>query len=603
MTVFAAMGKQAAGSSVVVLIIMILILPAVLSCGSEERSQKVASRYNVLLISIDAARRDLFSAYGFRPRYAPDLATSPNIDRLAEEGVLLEDAYATTSWTLPSHLSMFTGQPELIHAVELDHLKPDGRHAPMAEVLKGHGYRTMGFYSGPYMGPHWGFDRGFDRYEACFGEVLTEAWERNLAAANRLAVVRDSSRATQAEFQAALEERMKTAQATEAAAQRDVSSDTVTEAVLKALEAASNESSPFFIFAHYFDPHFDYNPPTPYKEMFDPLYDGHIDGSNFIRSETISVTDRSRFGNRVKVLSDRDLEHIYALYAGELAWTDAQIGRVLHKLEGLGLHKKTLVIVTTDHGGEFFEHGSLGHRLTLFEEAVQVPMILRLPDVLPAGKRVSGLVSLIDLLPTVLDLLELPPVRGLTSKSFLPLVQGYEDGSDRSVLGRVVKTFDNALLQAPTPESDRGKIPGKYILIRETYRKGSIKIHRERSWTKPLAKVSPRTRVALAAQSRAMFQQEKLSWVDVERFPKERPEDYSTDFSDPKIQAVLREFHDKYSELLTRRKRVRVQDRNQEFGEVLTALGYVDRDPRVRMLNSDEIILPPPGHEILMRRP
>jgi hypothetical protein len=166
-----------------------------------------------------------------------------------------------------------------------------------------------------------------------------------------------------------------------------------------------------------------------------------------------------------------------------------------------------------------------------------------------------------------------------------------------------VKTFDNVRLQVPTTESDQGKIPGKYILIRETYRKGSIKIHRERSWTKPLAKVSPAIRAAVVAQSREMFRREKLSWIDVQRFPNERRGDHSTDFSDPKVRAVLGEFHDKYVELLARRKRVRLEDSGQEYREILTALGYVDRDPRVRMLSSDEIRLPPPGHEILKTRP
>jgi arylsulfatase A-like enzyme len=230
-------------------------------------------------------------------------------------------------------------------------------------------------------------------------------------------------------------------------------------------------------------------------------------------------------------------------------------------------------------------------------------MIHRLPGVLPAGKRVSGLVSLIDLFPTVLDLLEMPPVRSLTSKSFLSLMQGQEDGFDRNVVGRVVRTFDNILLQVPTTESNTGKIPGKYILIRETYRKGPIKIGRERSWTKPLAKVSPETKATLDAESRKMFQQEKLSWINVERFPDERLEDHSTDFSDPEVRAVLQEFNEEYLELLTRRTTARLQDNNQKFRDILTALGYVDGDPGARTLNSDEILLPPPGREILKTKP
>src|SRR5439155_832410 len=110
-----------------------------------------------------------------------------------------------------------------------------------------------------------------------------------------------------------------------------------------------------------------------------------------------------------RAIGDRDLDHVIALYEGEVAWVDAHVGAIMHALEASGLAEKTLVIVVSDHGEEFFDHGNIGHRHTLYEEAVRVPMLLRLPRVLPGGAAAHGPVSLTDLLPTVLDILGLSP--------------------------------------------------------------------------------------------------------------------------------------------------------------------------------------------------
>ena len=134
-----------------------------------------APRPNVLLISIDSLRRDLVGAYGFESPFAPGVSSSPTLDRLASEGALLENAYATTSWTLPSHLTMLTGHPELLHGVDMDQHVPDPSRRLLSERLQAVGYRTAGFFSGPYLDPDFDFARGFDRYEACYGPSLAMA--------------------------------------------------------------------------------------------------------------------------------------------------------------------------------------------------------------------------------------------------------------------------------------------------------------------------------------------------------------------------------------------------------------------------------------------
>src|SRR5690242_7828587 len=137
-----------------------------------------APRYNVLLLSLDTVRQDMLGCYGHRPRRAPAEAVTPAIDRLAAEGVRMVDAYAPSSWTLPSHVSLLTGEPPLVHGVETEVGTIDPSTPTLAEILKRHGYRTVGVYSAPYLEPHWGFDRGFDRYAAAYAPEMLAASAR-----------------------------------------------------------------------------------------------------------------------------------------------------------------------------------------------------------------------------------------------------------------------------------------------------------------------------------------------------------------------------------------------------------------------------------------
>lgn len=125
-----------------------------------------------------------------------------------------------------------------------------------------------------------------------------------------------------------------------------------------------------------------------------------------------------------------------------MAWVDAHVGKILRSLDSLGLAEKTLVIVVSDHGEEFFDHGNIGHRHTLYEEVVRVPMLLRLPGVLPAGVAVRGPVSVTDLLPTVLDVLGLSQRATPGSESFLPLIRGSAAVEARTILYRLVMMFE-----------------------------------------------------------------------------------------------------------------------------------------------------------------
>ena len=542
------------------------------SCGGEERAPA-----NVLLISLDSTRRDALSLYGYRSAHAPEATNTPHLEALAAGGVLMEEAYATTSWTLPSHVSMLTGEPELVHAVDMDHQRPAPGRPQLSEILHEAGYRTAGFFSGPYLEPHFGFGRGFERYESRYGAEVGRA-----AAAAEEARVHGGATDPAALGADRLHRE---------AVRSTLSSEEVTDAALAELEAAATDGRPFFLFAHYFDPHYDYVPPAPYDGRFDPDYDGAIPTDDFLNNPAISLPDERDPYRRERVVSDRDLEHLRSLYAGELAWTDHQVGRILARLEELGLADDTLVIVTADHGDEFFEHQGLGHRSTLFEEQVRVPMILRFPGRLPEGERVRGLVSTIDVLPTVLELLGLEAPEGAPSRSFAGLAAGDEDGAGRYALGRIVRHTQGTLrLPGPRGEVD---VPATRLTLLETYREGPIKITRERSWAALQQELPPALRAVFDERAAAMRAQERLRWIDVERSPAERPREHSSDFADPRAAAALGRFPGLYGELLGRRSS---GDPGGRRGARRPALGPGLRRGRVRGLGGGrDVRLPAAG--------
>ena len=153
---------------------------------------------------------------------------------------------------------------------------------------------------------------------------------------------------------------------------------------------------------HIFDPHWDYDPPPPYDTLFDPDYTGSADG----KYGSIKPYIKAVAGyESPPPLSPRDLEHIIALYDGEIAYVDANLGRLFSRIAATGLDRDTVIVLVADHGEEFMEHGSLeGHQWTLYEEVVRVPLIVHVPGL--EGSRVATeVVSTVGVAPTLLDLL------------------------------------------------------------------------------------------------------------------------------------------------------------------------------------------------------
>ena len=148
-----------------------------------------------------------------------------------------------------------------------------------------------------------------------------------------------------------------------------------------------------FVFIHLWDVHYDYIPPPEYIEIFDPGYDGTLDGRDFLDNPRIRPD-----------MPARDLQHLLALYDAEIRYTDDTIARLLELFDAHDMLNRSAILVTADHGEEFFEHGGIGHGFTLHEEVLRVPMILWLPGLRPARSTSERVASLIDVAPTVCEL-------------------------------------------------------------------------------------------------------------------------------------------------------------------------------------------------------
>jgi arylsulfatase A-like enzyme len=351
---------------------------------------------DVLLISLDSVRADTLTFL--------DEATAPNMARLAKRGTVFTQALSGTSWTLPAHAQMFTGNPPLVNGVQVDTIRIDPLHVTLPEELRRRGYWNAGFFTGWYLSHEYGFERGFDVYASSM------TIDPSSNAALRAALVQRGD--SEKEIEALLKQ---------TSSHQDITSKQVVTDLRAAL-ADAPERAPRFLFAHFFDPHYDYVPPAPYDTRFDADYTGSIDGRGFWDNKRIY--DRTKKPPRR--ISDRDLDHVRALYRGEVAWTDEAVGEVLDLLEETGRLANTLIVITSDHGEEFFEHGNRGHRHGLYDEVLRVPLLIVPPGAVERStpRTVDDQVTLSDLMPTMLDYASAKKPAGVYGRSLRPLLEG-----------------------------------------------------------------------------------------------------------------------------------------------------------------------------------
>lgn len=327
-------------------------------------------RPNILLIVMDATRFDYLSAYGY-PR-----ATTPNLDRLSEDGVLFERAFAAAPWTPPSHASLFTGTYPSQHGVDVnENLHLGQQNQTIAEILSENGYRTFGVLPDAHLSSSRGFHKGFQEYIELWRIPYLypeydwiECLMRNLLFG------------------------------------RDKRTYYTNRVIQRWLRANWRGTDPFFIFVNYKTAHNQYQPPRIFKRRFG-VKPGP--GVNMRKVRFYSRKGGYPYMARRFELTEEEFAILKSWYAGAIAYLDFRLGELIQYLKEAGAYDNTLIIVTADHGENFGEHHLAYHMFCLYESLIRVPLIMTWPTVLPHGRRVPGLVSLTDVVPTLVELLRL----------------------------------------------------------------------------------------------------------------------------------------------------------------------------------------------------
>jgi arylsulfatase A-like enzyme len=316
----------------------------------------------VVLISLDTLRADHLGAYG----YGRD--TSLNIDGLARDGVLFKNVVAAAPWTLPSHISMMTGLQPVNHGVAARDYRLNPGVPTLAEILKENGFYNIALTGGGLVSGFFGFNRGFDRYQVV-GRITNP----------------DSAEA-------------------------------LARAACQALEM--NRDRNLFLFLHTYQLHAPFGPREPYNRYY--LRDASARGA--IDAENLNINHEDRY----KALTGEMRRNMIDLYDADIRYVDATlIGPLVAKLKSLGIQDRTLIVLTSDHGEEFFDHGGWLHSHSVHGEVVHVPLIIKRFASRSAGRTVEAVVRGVDVMPTIcreLGIGSLPePIDG---ESVLGLIEG-----------------------------------------------------------------------------------------------------------------------------------------------------------------------------------
>lgn len=372
---------------------------------------------NVLLVTVDTLRADQLGSYGH------PFVKTPALDKFASEGARFTQHLIQEPQTNPSHASMFTGMYPSSSGVRIhmvDKLPPN--LDTLASLFQQAGYQTAGLYSWMSFDPQYcGFQRGFQIYEdltlnkpgILANPLVQQAAADYRVAEQYLVVPKAASVAT------GLNQSVENASKGRA--------DRTTDAAIAQLRAFGGQ--PFFMWLHYFDPHYPYEPPGSYANMYDANYAGRMNAD-------IATVDAILAG-KLKP-KGADLQRILSLYQGEITYTDSQLARLFAALDSLNLTSRTIVALTGDHGEGFAEHVEFEqdvnyfHPHSLYNDEARVPLLLRYPGRIKAGAVVNAPTQAIDLFPTLLELAGQPVAAQAQGKSVVGLLDGTSNGADRA---------------------------------------------------------------------------------------------------------------------------------------------------------------------------
>jgi len=346
---------------------------------------------NLLLVILDSLRRDHVGCYG------NDWIETPSLDAFSKESFIFESAFPESLPTIPVRRAIHTGKRTFpfknYKPVKGDHVKVYGwqpipeDQTTLAEILRHHGYRTA-FITDTYhqFKPSMNFHRGFDEWRWLRGQE-SDAFNSNLAAS----VEKHLSSSGKGNKKLLRKYLANTAGRRE---EKDWFAPKVFSEGMRWLRE-NRSAEKFFLCVDSFDPHEPWDPPQPYVDLYDPEYEG---------KEVITPMYR----DWREYLSEDELRHMRALYAGEVTMVDRWFGKLIGVLDELELKENTLIVVISDHGHQLGEHGFTGKvPRGLYPELMEIPLIIRTPQGEGQGKHVSPLVYNHDIFPTILSFLEL----------------------------------------------------------------------------------------------------------------------------------------------------------------------------------------------------
>ena len=357
------------------------------------------NRCNVVLISLDTLRADRLSTYGYhRP-------TSPQLDELAEDGIVFEQFFHSGGGTLPSHMTMMTSLNPITHTInpQVNELLPEAT-VTLADSLQEAGYATAGFADSGWMKAKYGFSQGFDIYDDEGGHL-----QKMLPRAYRW---------------------------------------------LDELQQQTPNQS-FFLFVHSYDVHskghtLPYRCPGDFTHTYTSSFVGDFDGcrqglcgAQYLAWVNGQVVREGRSWD--EMVTPEEALFISDLYDGCIHWADLKVGELIDRLKEMGLYEDTLILVTSDHGEEFGEHGMFLHDQGGYEEYIAVPLIVKLPGNARAGSRLASFGATVDLMPTILDLVGVEPPDYIQGHSLVPTLAADEPVRDMVHQYSVLRTADKKL--------------------------------------------------------------------------------------------------------------------------------------------------------------
>jgi arylsulfatase A-like enzyme len=313
---------------------------------------------NILLITVDSFRHDHVGAYGYA------LPTTPNIDRIANEGIIFKNAITQGGWTSPAMISLFTSNYPSVHGVESRYDNFPCEKNSLIMKLREAGYQAPAALSANY------FNLGFQRKKYHFSKLpVFKEWIEEYA------------------------------------------------------------SPPFFLWYHINKvPHLPYNPKKPFDTMF---FSDDFSLSPSAAKRLEIVKNKMIIKKGSLKFEKQDMIPIKALYDGEIRMADEIVHDIYSFFKNQGILDQTIMIITADHGDELLDHGLIGHASTnwggqLYDEIIHVPLIIRYPPLSQQGKVIDEMVELIDIMPTIFEIIGIQGNRWIQGRSFLGLIQGRE---------------------------------------------------------------------------------------------------------------------------------------------------------------------------------